>query len=151
MATRTALHRAGAVVLGQLLSSPETASPTTPCACGHPACYHNTRPKQPTTAVGRVAFDRAYYRCPRCHQDTARVTANSTSRPRRLAGSPPDDGAGRQRNLLSRSRERLHLLAGLEMKRRSMRGARVFWKSTQLARAMLLKGGDSENQKPSRL
>ena len=121
MATRTAMHRAGAVVLGQLLSSSETASPTTPCVCGHPARYHDTRPKQLTTAVGRVAFDRAYYRCPHCQQGHSprdreldvEATAYSPG-VRRMMGMVGSETS------FAHGREQLHLLAGLEVTAKSV-------------------------------
>ena len=68
MATRAAMHRAGAVVLSELLSCSEVAPREVPCACGEPAHYHDTRPKQLTTVMGPVRFERAYYVCPHCRQ-----------------------------------------------------------------------------------
>ncbi len=58
-ATRAAMHRAGAAVLSQLLSSPEAAPPEAPCARGQHARYHDRRPKQLLTALGAVGFQRA--------------------------------------------------------------------------------------------
>jgi len=68
MATRTAMHQAGAAVLSQLLSASESVPPAVSCECGQQARYHDTRPKQLLTVVGRVEFERAYYRCPHCRR-----------------------------------------------------------------------------------
>ncbi len=54
--------------MSQLLSNLESPATTVPCDCGCQARYHDTRPKQILTAVGRVEFERAYYLCPHCHQ-----------------------------------------------------------------------------------
>ena len=60
------MHRAGAAVLSELLSSSEAAPPQAPCVCGQQAPCHDTRPKQLTTVVGEVRFERAYYVCSAC-------------------------------------------------------------------------------------
>lgn len=65
---RGSMHRAGAELLGRLLSSPSPPASQTPCACGHSAHYHDTRPKQLLTAVGPVRVQRGYYICPHCRQ-----------------------------------------------------------------------------------
>jgi len=116
MATRAAMHRAGAAVLGQLLSSSETASHAVSCACGQQAQYHDTRPKQLLTAVGPVAFERAYYHCPQCRQGHSprdgeldvEATAYSPGVRRMLAvvGSETSFEQGRQQ---------LELLAGIKV------------------------------------
>ena len=67
-AVRGTMHRAGTAVLSELLSSPEAAPPQAPCACGQQAPYHDTRPKQLTTVVGEVRFERAYYVCSACRR-----------------------------------------------------------------------------------
>ena len=66
MATRAAMHRAGAAALSQLLSDSELRAETVPCGCGHAARYYDTRLRQLTTVVGTVHYQRAYYRCPQC-------------------------------------------------------------------------------------
>ena len=67
-ATRTAAHHIGATVLGELLSLSEPVPSQVACRCGRQAQYHDTRPKQLQTVVGRVRFERAYYRCQHCHR-----------------------------------------------------------------------------------
>ena len=69
MAVRSALHRAGAAALTELLQfpAPPTEQRTVPCACGHLAHYRELRVKPVLTAVGRVEALRPYYLCPHCH------------------------------------------------------------------------------------
>ncbi len=69
MAVRSALHRAGARALSQLLQFP--APPNEPCTvacpCGQQAHYHQLRTKPVLTAVGPAEVSRPYSRCPACH------------------------------------------------------------------------------------
>ena len=69
MAVRSALHRAGAAALTQLLQfpAPRAEPRTVPCPCGQPAPYHQLRTKPVLTAVGPVEVSRPYYWCPNCH------------------------------------------------------------------------------------
>jgi len=69
MAMRSALHRAGAAALSELLQFPAPAPDqrTIPCACGHLAHYRELRSRPVLTAVGRVQVSRPYYLCPHCH------------------------------------------------------------------------------------
>ena len=69
MAVRSALHRAGAAALAELLQFPAPTAErrTLPCPCGQPAHYHELRTKPVLTAVGRVEVSRPYYWCPDCH------------------------------------------------------------------------------------
>ena len=69
MAVRSALHRAGAAALTQLLQfpAPRDEPRTVPCPCGQPAPYHQLRTKPVLTAVGPVEVSRPYYWCPSCH------------------------------------------------------------------------------------
>lgn len=116
MATRAAMHRAGAAVLGQLLSSSETVSREAACACGQQARYHETRSKQLTTVVGEVCYQRAYYRCPHCHQ-------GQSPRDRELdvAGTTCSPGVRRMMAVVGsetsfeQGRQQLELLAGIEV------------------------------------
>jgi hypothetical protein len=68
MAMRSALHRAGAAALRELLrfSAPVADQRTIPCACGQQAHYRELRTKPVLTAVGRVEISRPYYWCPDC-------------------------------------------------------------------------------------
>ena len=116
LATRAAMHQAGAVVLSQLLSDSEAAPPEVPCRCGHPARQHDTRPKQLTTMVGAVCYDRAYYRCPHCHRGQSprdreldvEATAYSPG-VRRMMGVVGGETS------FEHGRQQLELLAGLEV------------------------------------
>ena len=69
MAMRSALHRAGAAALTELLRFPAPAADqrTIPCACGSQAHYRELRSKPVITAVGPVEVSRPYYLCPHCH------------------------------------------------------------------------------------
>jgi hypothetical protein len=68
MAMRSAMHRAGASALSQLLqfSPPIHGDRTRPCPCGHHARYKELRSKVLLTAVGPVEFKRPYYLCSHC-------------------------------------------------------------------------------------
>ena len=69
MAVRSALHRAGAAALTQLLRFPVPAEDqrTMACACGEPARYREQRRKSVLTAMGRAQVIRPYYLCAHCH------------------------------------------------------------------------------------
>ncbi len=68
MAMRSALHRAGAAALSQLLQfpAPSEAGRTRACPCGQHAHYREQRSKPVLTAVGPVAVLRPYYLCAYC-------------------------------------------------------------------------------------
>ena len=68
MATRTAMHRVGATVLKGLLQKPRNeAAREVACPCGQQAGFHEMRPKQILTVLGRIFIQRAYYVCAHCH------------------------------------------------------------------------------------
>lgn len=69
MLVRSAMHRAGAAALTELLrlAAPPADQRTLPCGCGHPSHYRELRSKPLLTAVGKVEVSRPYYLCPRCH------------------------------------------------------------------------------------
>ena len=69
MALRSALHRAGAAALTELLrfAAPPAEQRTLPCGCGQPARYHDLRSKPVLTALGPAEVSRPYYWCPSCH------------------------------------------------------------------------------------
>jgi hypothetical protein len=69
MAVRSAMYRAGAAALTQLLQFPAPAAHqrNIPCACGHQAHYRELRSKPFLTAVGQAKASRPYYLCPDCH------------------------------------------------------------------------------------
>ena len=69
MMIRSAMHRAGAAGLTELLQFPVPPAEqrTVPCSCGHTAHYRELRSKPVLTAVGRVEVSRPYYLCSHCH------------------------------------------------------------------------------------
>jgi hypothetical protein len=68
MAMRSALHRAGAAALSQLLEFPvpTEAGRTRTCPCGQQAHYREQRSKPVLTVVGLVEVLRPYYLCAHC-------------------------------------------------------------------------------------
>jgi hypothetical protein len=69
MAMRSAMHRAGAAALTELLRFPAPANEkrAVACLCGQQAQYRELRAKPVLTAVGWVQVSRPYYLCARCH------------------------------------------------------------------------------------
>jgi hypothetical protein len=116
MLVRGSMHRAGAEILGRLLSQGSGESSLTPCACGHAAHYYDSRPKQLLTALGPVRFQRSYYVCPHCHQ-------SQSPRDRELDVEGVSCSPGVRRMLavvgsessFDQGREQLELLAGIEV------------------------------------
>ena len=116
MATRAALHRAGATVIEELLAAPEEFPPQVPCGCGQQAHYHGRRPKQLLTVLGRVETERPYYVCPACHQ-------GQSPRDQELDVEGTEYSPGVRRMMavvgsetsFKQGREQLQLLAGLEV------------------------------------
>jgi hypothetical protein len=113
---RSSMHRAGASLLGRLLSAPAAPASPAPCACGHTARYHDTRSRQLLTLLGPVEFQRGYFVCPQCHQ-------GQSPRDRELdvEGTEFSPGVRRMMALVGaessfeQGREQLELLAGLEV------------------------------------
>lgn len=70
MAIRSALHRAGAAALSELLhyGSPAADQRWLPCGCGQRARYIELRTKPVLTVLGRIQIERPYYLCPSCHR-----------------------------------------------------------------------------------
>ena len=68
MAMRSALRRAGAAALSQLLQfpAPTAEGRTRACPCGQPAHYREQRSKPVLSAVGPVEVLRPYYLCAHC-------------------------------------------------------------------------------------
>ncbi len=116
---RSAMHRAGAAALSQLLRfeppGPEEREMPCPC-CGDKARYREMRTRRVLTAVGQVEFQRPWYLCVQCHNGQfpadAAVDIDKTDfspgvrRMLALVGSeaPFDHG-----------RKQIELLAGLEV------------------------------------
>ncbi len=69
MAVRSAMHRAGAAALTELLQfpAPDADHHTVSCACGQQAHYRELRVKPVLSAVGPVEVSRPYYLCAHCH------------------------------------------------------------------------------------
>src|SRR3989442_9954828 len=67
MATRAAVHRAGAVLLAEVLEPDGPVEREIPCPCGGTAVYRELRPKRILTVLGPLEIWRLYYLCPRCH------------------------------------------------------------------------------------
>jgi len=114
MATRAAMHRAGAAVLEELLAVPHPYPRQVPCGCGGSAQYHEIRPKQLLTVLGRVKTERPYYVCPACHQ-------GQSPRDQELDVEGTEYSPGVRRMMavvgsetsFDQGREQLELLAGL--------------------------------------
>ncbi|MGH9663386.1 MAG: hypothetical protein ACRD9L_03055 [Bryobacteraceae bacterium] len=68
MLARSAMHRAGASALNELLQFPAPDQRAIPCSCGQRALYRELRSRTVLTAVGTVEVSRPYYLCPNCHQ-----------------------------------------------------------------------------------
>lgn len=123
MAMRSALHRAGAAALSQLLEFPvpDEEERTLPCSCGQQAHYRELRSKRVLTALGWVEVLRPYYLCAHCGRgqfpvDVELDIENTEFSPgvRRMQAmvgqeAPFDDG-----------REQMKILAGLEVTTKSV-------------------------------
>jgi hypothetical protein len=123
MALRSALHRAGAAALSQLLEFPAPGKEehTLACPCGQQAHCHGLRSKAVLTALGRVEVSRPYYLCAHCGRgqfpvDVELDIENTEFSPgvRRMQAmvgheAPFDDG-----------REQMKTLAGLEVTTKSV-------------------------------
>lgn len=116
MAVRAAMHRAGAAALAELLRSAAPVETAVSCSCGHFAHYHQMRPKQLLTVLGRLEIERAYYVCPHCHQGQC-----PRDRELDVEGTQCSPGVRRMLALVGseasfeHGRKELALLAGLEV------------------------------------
>ena len=123
MAMRSALHRAGAAALTELLRfpAPPADQRTLPCGCGRPAHYRELRTKPVLTAVGPVEVSRPYYWCPGCH--TGQFPADVELDIENTEFSP---GVRRMQALVGQAapfdhgREQMKGLAGLEVTAKSV-------------------------------
>jgi hypothetical protein len=117
-AVRSAMHRAGAAALTELLQFPAPADDhrTVACACGQYAHYRELRAKPLLTAVGRVEVSRPYYLCAYCH--TGQFPADVELDIENAEVSP---GVRRMHALVGQQapfdhgREQMKVLAGLEV------------------------------------
>ena len=116
MALRAAMHRAGAALLTELLRTTAPVETAVPCHCGRPARFHQMRPKQLVTVLGRVDIERAYYLCPHCHQGQSPLDRDLD-----VEGTECSPGVRRMMALVGSEasfdygREQLELLAGLQV------------------------------------
>jgi len=123
MALRSALHRAGAAALSELLQFPAPAADqrAIPCACGEQAHYHERRARPVLTAVGPVEVSRPYYLCPHCH--AGRFPADRELDIENTEFSP---GVRRMQAIVGQEapfdhgREQMKVLAGLEVTAKSV-------------------------------
>ena len=123
MAVRSALHRAGAAALSQLLQfpAPSHGQRRVACSCGQQAHYHQLRGKPVLTAVGPVEVSRPYYWCPDCHagQFPADVELD-------IENTEFSPGVRRMQALVGQEapfeqgREQMRVLAGLEVTTKSV-------------------------------
>jgi hypothetical protein len=122
-AMRSALHRAGAAALSELLQfpAPDADQRTLPCACGGRAHYRELRSKPILTAVGEVDVARPYYVCPGCRAgqfpvDRELDIENTAFSPgvRRMQAMVGQDAP------FDHGREQMKLLAGLEVTAKSV-------------------------------
>jgi hypothetical protein len=115
---RSAMHRAGAAALSQLLQFPVPAldQRRLPCPCGQQAVYRELRPKPVLTAVGEVTVSRPYYLCPHCHRGQFPADVELD-----IANTEFSPGVRRMQALVGQQapfehgREQMKLLAGLEV------------------------------------
>jgi uncharacterized protein UPF0236 len=123
MAMRSALHRAGAAALSELLQFPAPAADqrAIPCACGEQAHYHERRAKPVLTAVGPVEVSRPYYVCPHCHAGQF-----PADRELDIEDTEFSPGVRRMQAMVgqeapfNRGREQMKVLAGLEVTAKSV-------------------------------
>jgi len=123
MAMRSALHRAGAAALSQLLQFPEPSQEqrSLPCPCGQRASYHQLRSKSVLTALGPVEVGRPYYWCANCHQGQF-----PADRELDIANTEFSPGVRRMQALVGqevafeKGRAQMRVLAGLEVTAKSV-------------------------------
>ena len=115
---RSAMHRAGAAALTELLQfpAPDADHRAVACACGRQAHYRELRAKPVLTAVGPVNVSRPYYLCPHCHvgqfpADVELDIENTEISPgvRRMQALVGQEGP------FDHGRAQMKLLAGLEV------------------------------------
>ena len=123
MALRSALHRAGAAALSQLLQfpAPRGAGRTLACPCGQQAHYREQRSKPVLTAVGPVEVLRPYYLCLHC--GVGQIPADVELDIENTEFSP---GVRRMQAVVGQEapfdhgREQMKVLAGLEVTTKSV-------------------------------
>ncbi len=122
-ALRSALHRAGAAALTELLQFPAPVADqrTLPCSCGQRAHYRELRSKPVLTAVGAVEVSRPYDRCAHCQQGQFPV-----DRELDIENTEFSPGVRRMQAMVGQEapfdqgREQMKVLAGLEVTAKSV-------------------------------
>ena len=123
MALRSALHRAGAAALSELLRFPTPAADqrAMPCACGERAHYRELRARPLLTALGPAEVSRPYYVCPHCHAGHF-----PADRELDIEDTEFSPGVRRMQAMVGqeapfkRGREQMKVLAGLEVTAKSV-------------------------------
>ena len=126
MAMRSALHRAGAAALSQLLEFPvpNEAERTLPCCCGQQAHYRELRSKPVLTALGPVEVLRPYYLCAHCGKGQFPVDVELD-----IENTEFSPGVRRMQAMVGQQvpfdhgREQMKVLAGLEVTTKSVERA----------------------------
>jgi len=122
-AVRSAMHRAGAVVLTELLQFqvPAADQRTVKCPCGQQAHYRELRCKPILTVVGTVNVSRPYYLCAQCHKGQFPSDVELD-----IAHTEFSPGVRRMDALVSHAapfdhgREQMSVLAGVEVTTKSV-------------------------------
>ena len=123
MALRSALHRAGAAALSQLLQFPVPGEEerAVACPCGQQAEYQELRTKSVLTVVGPVGVSRPYHLCPSCHAGQFPVDVQLD-----IENTEFSPGVRRMQGLVgheapfNQGREQMRVLAGLEVTAKSV-------------------------------
>jgi len=123
MAMRSALHRAGAAALSQLLEFPVPGEEerTLPCSCGQQAHYRELRSKLVLTALGWVEVLRPYYLCAHCGRGQFPVDVELD-----IENTEFSPGVRRMQAMVGQEapfdhgREQMKVLAGLEVTTKSV-------------------------------
>ncbi|MGH8335753.1 MAG: ISKra4 family transposase [Gammaproteobacteria bacterium] len=123
MAVRSALHRAGAAALSQLLQFPAPTEERriVACPCGQQAHYRELRHKTVLTAVGQVQVSRPYYLCPDCHAGQCPADVELD-----IENTEFSPGVRRMQAMVGQEapfdhgREQMKVLAGLEVTAKSV-------------------------------
>jgi hypothetical protein len=123
MAVRSAMHRAGAAALTELLEFPAPANShrTVACPCGQQAPYRELHSKPLLTAVGMVQVSPPYYLCPHCHTGQFPVDVElDIERTEFSPGVRRMQAVVGQQAPFDHGREQMQLLAGLEVTTKSV-------------------------------
>jgi hypothetical protein len=148
MAMRSALHRAGAAALTELLQFPTPAADQRrlPCPCGQQAHYRELRSKPVLTAVGPVEVSRPYYVCPHCHAGQFPVDAELD-----IEKTEFSPGVRRMQAMVGheapfdQGREQMKVLAGLEVTAKSVE------RTAEALGAHIAQGQEEESRKALQL